>query len=133
MSTAGNLAASIKLYRNISFGNKVSLTKQYIPYIGNRTGNLGHQVHARLIKSDDILKRKYYIKTNKWQGCGLDQIWLKNLSHIDVVEAYAVSNIEQSISTTPTQLEIAGNAPTPIPILISIRVVQMMMIVLRIY
>merc|ERR1712238_131271 len=59
-------------------GDKVSITKQYVPNTGDPIENLGHQVHLRLRlrKDGSALIGKYYIKTHKWEGSGIYKIWL---------------------------------------------------------
>merc|ERR1712238_532593 len=58
-------------------GNNVSITKHYVPNTGDPMENLGHKVHLRLTKEGSTLTGKYYIKTHKWQGSGVYQIWLR--------------------------------------------------------
>merc|ERR1712238_417617 len=72
-------------------GNNVSITKHYVPNTGDPMENLGHKVHLRLTKEGSTLTGKYYIKTHKWQGSGVYQIWLREDTTTTTVTANAVA------------------------------------------
>jgi len=77
-SITGEGADTVGSYTMIgkTCGSNVSITKQYVPNTGNPIENLGQRVHLRLTKEGSTLTGKYYVKTRKWQGSGVYQIWL---------------------------------------------------------
>merc|ERR1719491_292781 len=72
-------------------GYNVSITKHYVPNTGDPIENLGHKVHLRLTKEGSTLTGKYYIKTHKWQGSGVYQIWLHEDTTTTTVTTNAVA------------------------------------------
>merc|ERR1712161_96633 len=97
-------------------GYNVSITKHYVPNTGDPIENLGHKVHLRLTKEGSTLTGKYYIKTHKWQGSGVYQIWLREETTTVTANAVAMPLepiMAEANKVCSAKLLDASSSPTP--------------------